>query len=320
MKTFLVILLLGITGLEFSSQQKEFEGVITYKVNTVSRKPGFDDRDWKNLMGAGDNLVVHIKQGNYLRQSGIVTEYYKPKEEKVFIKFNGIDTLFYRDYSSDTSVILSVSKTNESKKIAGYDCKSIVIKTATGTNQYFYAPMLYANPAYDKNNKIDRFDVFINETSSIWLSEVSDYEAFSIESVCTNIEQKPVDESIFKLPDLPVVKYDPELLITPPEFNRSGGWIKYLQTNLKSDVGAKYVKIPKGEKQVIVTVIVQFTVSRTGEVTDIKALNKKDVHPKLTEEAIRVIAESGRWKPATFLNVKIPQVFKQPISFAVSKE
>lgn len=320
MKTYLVIFLLGITGLELSGQQKEFEGIITYKVNIRSRKPGFDDKDWKNLMGAGDNLTVQIKQGNYLRQSGNVTEYYKPKEEKVYIKFNELDTLFYRDYSSDTSTILNVSKTNESKKIAGYDCKSIVIKTSSGTNQYFYAPQLYANPAYDKNNKLDRFDIYINETSSIWLSVISDYEAFTVEDVCTNVELKSVDESIFKLPDLPIVKFEPELLIKPPEFNRSGGWIKYLQTNLKTDVGARYVKIPKGEKEAIVTVMVQFTISRTGEVTDIKAVNKQDVHPKLAEEAIRVIAESGKWKPATFLGVKIPQVYKQPISFAVSKE
>lgn len=319
-----IVLLLSVLSFTFSinliAQQKEFEGVITYKVDAKSKKPEFNDKYWKNLSGLGDNLTVYIKQGNYLRQSGSVTEYYKPRDEKVYIKFIGIDTLFYREYSSDTTSVINISKTNDIKKIIGYDCKSIVIKTSAGTNQYYYAPQLYTNPVYDKNNKLDRFDVFINETSSIWLSEISDYDAFTLSEVCTTVEQKPVDESTFTLPDLPLVKYDPNLIVKPAEFNRSGGWIKYLQTNLKSDIGAKYVKIPKGEKEAIVTVMVEFTISRTGDVKNVKAINKEGIHPKLIEEAIRVVTESGRWKPATFLNEKIDQLFKQAISFAVSKE
>jgi len=314
------ILLIGmiISFISFG-QQKEFEGIITYKVTVKSKKPEFDDKYWKNIMGSGDIMTINIKQGNYLRQSGIVSEYYSSKEEKVYIKFNGIDTLFYRNYSSDTSSVINISKTNDTKKIMGYDCKSIVIKTSAVTNKYYYAPQLYANPIYNKNNKIGRFDAFINETSSVWLSEMSDYGAFTTENICTNIDQKPVDESNFKLPDLPRVEYDFKYFLKPAEFGRSIGLKKYLETNLKADLGAKYLKIPKGESEVIQTVIVLFTVSRTGEVTNVEVVNKKEVHPKLAEEAMRVISESGKWKPATFLGERTPYMMKQPITFAVSK-
>jgi len=313
------ILLLIIYPVMGFGQQKEFEGVITYNVNFKSRKKEFDDKYWKNIMGSGDDMTIIIKQGNYLRQSGIVSEYYISKDEKVYIKFGGIDTLFYRGYSSDTSSVINISKTDDTKKIAGYDCKSIVIKTSAVTNKYYYAPQLYANPIHNKSNKIGRFDSFISETSSIWLYEISDYVACTVENTCTSVEQKSVDESVFKLPELPVVEYDPKYFLKPAEFGRSIGLKKYLETNLKAELGAKYLKIPKSENEVIQTVIILFTVSRTGEVTNVEVVNKKEVHPKLAEEAVRVISESGKWKPATFLGEKTPYMMKQPISFAVSK-
>jgi len=172
---------------------------------------------------------------------------------------------------------------------------------------------------YEKNNKISRFDAFINETSSIWLYEMSDYVTCTVENTCISIEQRSVGDSVFKLPELPVVKYDRKYFLKPAEFGRGIGFNKYLEVNLKADLGAKYLKIPKGESEVIQTVIVLFTVSRTGEVTNVEVVNKKEVHPKLAEEAMRVVSESGKWKPATFLGEKTPYMMKQPISFAVSK-
>lgn len=319
MKANYFLFLLILFPLTLLAQKKEFEGILTYKVDVKSKKPEFSDKYWKNILGAGDNVTVQVKQGNYLRQSGMVTEYHNPKQEKVYMKFEGIDTLFYQDYSSDSSTLINISKSNETKKIAGYDCNAITIKTSSATRQYYYAPLLYSNPVYDKNNKISRFDIYISETSSIYLSESSEYESFTYSEFCTSVEQKSLNESAFKLPEFPIVKFNYEYLLKPPEFNRSGGWIKYLQANLKKELGAKYVKIPKGQDEAMVTVIVQFIVSRTGEVKDVKAINKQEVHPRLAEEAIRVVSESGRWKPATYLNEKIDQVMKQPITFAVSK-
>jgi TonB family protein len=271
-------------------------------------------------MGYGEYATISIKQGNYFRQSGMITEYQDPKLQKSFIKVQGIDTLFYVDYASDSTEIENVKKTDDVKKIAGFDCKSIIIKSSKVTRQYYYAPSLYLNPEYDKNNKLGRFDEYAKQTSSIYLANTHEYESFNFSMNATNVEQKRIDDLIFQKPDLPLVPYDVKYFIKSPEFARSMGWVKYLNANLNADLGAKYIKIPKGEKEASITVIVQFIVNRNGSLEDIKVVNKKEVHPKLAEEAVRVIRESGQWKPATWFGEKINQAMKQPITFVVTKE
>jgi hypothetical protein len=54
--------------------------------------------------------------------------------------------------------------------------------------------------------------------------------------------------------------------------------------------------------------------------SNIKVINPNEVHPKLAEEAIRVITESGRWTPAQVLNEKVVYHFVQPITFQVARE
>ena len=319
MKYVLAFCLTIFLSANLFAQQKDFEGVLTYKVDVRSKKPEFSNIYWRNIMGYGDQLTISIKQGNYLRQCGITTEYHSQGIPKVFIKINGIDTLFYLDYDSDSSTLVSVTKKDEQKKIAGFDCSSITIKTSRSTNQYFYAPALYMNPEYFKGYKLSKYDEYLKHTSSVYLATNDEYEAFILSSTCTNVEQKKLDESVFKLPDLPRVEFSADYFTKLADFGRSMGWQKYLQTSLKADLGARYVKIPSGQKEATQTVIVKFVVTRTGELADIKVENKKEVHPKLAEEAVRVITESGRWKPATYLGEKINYYVRQPITFAVSK-
>jgi len=75
-------------------------------------------------------------------------------------------------------------------------------------------------------------------------------------------------------------------------------WQKYLQTNLNADLGARYLKVPKGQKEVQQSVMVNFLIDEHGIVSEAFAENAKDVHPKLAAEAIRVLQSSPRWIPA----------------------
>lgn len=67
------------------------------------------------------------------------------------------------------------------------------------------------------------------------------------------------------------------------------GWLKYLTANLKYPKKALRKKAQGAVK-------VQFVVSKDGSVSQVAALN--DPGYGFAEEAIRVIRESGRWKPA----------------------
>jgi hypothetical protein len=93
-------------------------------------------------------------------------------------------------------------------------------------------------------------------------------------------------------------KYKVLIGFRPAEF--PGGvpaWGQYLKNHLRSGLGSSYIKIPEGEVSAQQTVIVSFTIDSLGNTADIKVLNENEVHPKLAEEAIRVIKDSPRWVP-----------------------
>ena len=304
------------------AQQKDFESVVYYTAEVKSKAAGVSDKDMMTMIGMGDRETVYIKQGNYRQVSGFTEVYYISKKEKVYYKFKKIDTLFYLDYSFDTSNVISVSKTDDLKSIAGYECKSITIASTSGTSKYFYAPLLHMNPEYDRNNTIGNFNIYTKETGSIMLGYHNETGIYALTETCTRVEPKAVDETVFDLPKLPEQKFTVESIKKPAEFKRGGeaGWIKYLQANINTSLGPKYIKIPKGEKDATETVQLSFIISETGEVTDIKVLNKEEVHSKLAEEAVRVVKESYGWKPGTMYGEKISFMMKQGITFQVTKQ
>jgi len=302
------------------TQNKNFEGVLHYETELKSKIETIPDNMMKTMIGLGDNLTVYVKNGYYRRTSGFTDEYYIPKDQKVYLKFRKIDTLYYVDYSFDTSRVISITKSDEQKTVAGFQCKSITIQTSSGTQKYFYAPSLHMDPEADKNNTIGSFNTYTKETESIWLAVNEETTNYKLAHICNRVDQKTINDNVFNLPNLPLKQFTVQTVTREPEFNRTGGWQKYIQANLNSSVGAKYIKIPKGEKEATQTVQLSFIISETGEVTNIKVLNKGEVHSKVADEAIRVVKESYGWKPATRFGEKISFMLKQPITFSVSKE
>jgi len=88
------------------------------------------------------------------------------------------------------------------------------------------------------------------------------------------------------------------VVLLAPEF-RGGlkGWSTYLEKNLQTDLGARYIKMKRSDSTARQSVVVSFLVNATGIISDISA-EKTDTPPKLVEEAIRVVREGPRWEPA----------------------
>ncbi len=268
----------------------------------------------------GNDVTIWIKHGNYRQKSGFCDTYFITKDQRVYFKFKNLDTLYYVNYNTDTSIVTKVSKSDEKKNIAGFDCKLLTVKCGDVTRKYYYAPALYMNSEYDKNNTLGRYDVFAKETSSLYLEYSEDAKAYSTLQTCTMIKQTQVSDSFFTLPRLPQKIFSIEDLTIPPEFTRSGGWEKYIQTNLDKEVGAKYLPIAKGKEMASETVIVKFMVNEYGRVAYSEVENRKEVHPKLAEEALRVVNASPLWKPATIYGgEKIIYWLKQEITFQTTK-
>jgi hypothetical protein len=307
--------------LAISAQQKDFEGIIHYKGELRSKSEVISDKALKAMVAFGNEKTVYFKHGDYKQVSGPYTIYDITKDQRRYYKFNSLDTLYYADYTSDTSILTDISKSEEKRSIAGYECKSITIKSSDATRKYFYAPALYMNPEYDKNDKIGGFDAYTKETSSLYLEITIDNKVYTQKESCTHVQRTEVADSVFKLPVLPLKKYVIEELITPPEFTRTGGWTKYLETSIDKELGLRYINIPKGEEVVSQTVYVKFLVNEYGRVSNAFVENEKEVHRKLADEALRVVNASPPWKPAiAYGSEKTIYWCRVPITFQVSKK
>lgn len=317
-KLFSIIPLL-ILSIAATAQIKDFEGMLEYTSVVKSKQDGISDKLMQKILGTKEKSEIYVKGGNYKLASDLSETWYVFLDKKTYTKFNGIDTLFYQDYSADTTANFKLSKPAEQKNIAGYTCNTLILETAESKKQYFYATELYKDPAFDLDNKIERYDVYARETSSIWLSQNVESKNFSLFSECIKINPDPISDSVFVLPNLPIKSLSAFSLMKEPEFIRTGGWGKYISTNINIELASKYIKLSKNQQQAIKTVIVTFIISENGTVSDVAIENKGEAHKKLEEEAIRIVSESPRWKPASILDEKISFWMRQPITFAISR-
>jgi TonB family protein len=255
----------------------------------------------------------------YRRQTGVLEEFYVPKDEKVYLRFKGIDTLYYRDYADDTTLMQSVIKNTGSKKIAGYDCPSITLTTQSDTSLYYFAPPLYANPAHSQKLLIGHLNLLSEQTKAIWLEGETRTGNYVQSSTCMQVLPGKLDEKAFALPQLPVAKFNYTSIFTAPRYAGRGSWAAYIQQNMNLKLVAGSLPLKKKEKAAQQTARVSFVVSENGEVTDVMVTNMKDVHPALAEEAIRLV-QKARWSPAVLLNEKLSLTLVQPIVFRVEAE
>lgn len=99
-------------------------------------------------------------------------------------------------------------------------------------------------------------------------------------------------------------------------------WRSYLERNLKTSVGSKYIKIPKGESSAIARVNLNFQIDELGNIQDIQvdSVSRATVHEKIIQEAIRVIKKGPTWTPAWQNGKNVRYRALQSISFVSSKD
>ena len=98
----------------------------------------------------------------------------------------------------------------------------------------------------------------------------------------------------------------------PPMF--PGGMealMKYLNDNIQYPMIAL-------ENGVSGTVVLQFVVSKTGKITDIKVLNSVD--RALDEEAVRVVSKMPDWQPAKQNGNNVAVYFNLPVRFVIGQK
>lgn len=301
------------------AQQNSFEGIVDYQTEVVSRMKGVSDESMRKIFAMAPVMKVYIKNGNYKRENSKLTEFYLTDSSRPYVVFKGIDTL-YASSSSDDDSVVSVKKEDKTVVIAGRPCKSIVIKRTKSSSTYYYDPILYQDPSFNKKNDIGNYSIFLNAVSSVYLKAVTEYEYVTLTETAYRVAPGKVNDAVFGLPSLPVQEFTLGAFFRDAEFKSPEDWNNYLQKNMNLDLVSKYVKIPKGQKSADQVAEVRFVVQSTGSIGEVTVANSKEVHSALIKEATRLIRESYGWKPATVRGEKIDSWVTQKITFRSTAE
>ena len=320
-KPLILFLIAASCALPAFSQQKYFEGTIVYHSSVQSKLPNLNEDDFRKVMAEGEVLTVLCKNGNYRRTSRYSDEITLSRDKKSYVKFPRLDTLYYLDFPPDTATGVTILKTDSIFKVNNFDCKAITLRTPTSSWRYYYTASFQNDLSLAKDYTLGNFNIYSRETGgSLYLWLRSDYSIGTLTDSCVSIEKKAIDDHSFDLPALPLKKLDFASMQSGPRFpGKEGAWLKYLQTNLNSQLGIKYIKLAKDQQRASVTVQLEFAVAKDGSISNIQVINKKDVHPRLAEEAVRVIQESPRWLPAQTYGQALNGSVRQPITFSVER-
>ncbi len=110
---------------------------------------------------------------------------------------------------------------------------------------------------------------------------------------------------------LKVTKNKPVFFVVESMPEYSGG-LRALNDYITSNTN--YPK--KAKKQKITgTVYVNFTIDKEGSVTDVYIDKNKTVNPLLDKEAVRVVTEMPKWKPAEQRGKRMPVQMSVPVTF-----
>lgn len=136
-----------------------------------------------------------------------------------------------------------------------------------------------------------------------------------IESFARSSGNKSISTTGINLPDTLPGSNTKSRIYTKVEFEADypGGpnaWVEYLRKNLRYPGKA-------ADNEVQGEVVVQFIVSKKGEVSDVRAISGPD---ELKEEAIKIVRESGKWEPAREGNRKVNCYKRQPIIFRLEHQ
>ena len=308
-------------GKPAGQQPVYFQGKLLYLVSVKSKLDDLSDKDAHKVLTIGDVLTVTMKGGDYKLSTEYADTYILKNDRKEYIKFRKIDTVFYLDFDSDTADVTGIIKSNAIVSIGGHPCKGLTIETSKLSRQYLYSTRLYTDPEDDRHNLIGQADVYAHETGGalrLWIR--TEYPYATETDSCVGIEQEPVNDRVFRLPNLPIsALFSAPRIIFPSYPGGDQAWQDFLDSTLSSKLANRYVKLLKGENEAWQTVIVGFVVAEDGSLSNFHVINADEVNAKLADEALRVMRLSRKWLPATFYGEKVKWTCQQGIEFRVLK-
>lgn len=197
---FLIILLVWATA-QGATHAQSFEGKISYQVTYKSKMPNVSDEQLTTFMGG--NHEYYINGGDYLLLSN--GEYFQSllyvrDENRLYVKTAESDTLFWMDGGFEENEVESFRILDEEQEVMGVPCKVLEVVKSTGKYLYCFNKRYKVDPNLYANHSFEGLNFVLQKTKSLLLKMVSEGEEYTRISIATSVDQRKLDQSLFKLP------------------------------------------------------------------------------------------------------------------------
>jgi hypothetical protein len=310
-----LLLLLFLSQIFASAQTKTFTGTLVYLNNLQTKTSAISAAEWMKYTLQDDTLRAQMSEENLLLESKHSKIFYLGKENKTYYSQEGFDTLYYELDKEDTTAVLNYQMKEGATTIAGYRCNTLTVDTRATKYTFDFAPDLPIVRSTAVGTKT--LSGIMNLITGVILRKTTSRARFINTRTVISVMPGQVPPATFNLPQLPQEKLKENSFQKTAELTNPK-WAIYLQRTINADLAGKYIKIPRKQEMAMQTVLVEFIVDKQGKIIEPIVLNPTEVHSKLAEEAIRVIANSPVWTPASRKGEPIPSVMVQPISFVSS--
>lgn len=189
---------------EFIPVQKEFEGTITYQIKVESKTSNISSEELQKLYGT--TAVKYFKDGNFKMMyngTDINTIYFIKKDNKEYDYRNGMDTLFVTLYDKEDRKLIESIFDRTTTIILNRKCNLLIHQLDGTANYYWYDPSLYVNPKNFEKSIFSFTNLYFKQAKSPWLKYKFEGNSLRITYTAVKINEEDLNDSIFKLPDLP---------------------------------------------------------------------------------------------------------------------
>lgn len=200
----LSILFAGCTSSSSTPASAEFEGIITFKTRLIAKMDVIDEAALNAAYG--DTLRFYYSQGRYrlaYNGTGIRNLIYDPDTQTEYTLRNGIDTLFTVDTTHETRPLDTLYVADETKLVAGRSCTLLVKKIKGARHTYCFDPSLPIDPQRFAPIKYAHADQMYALMEALYINYTYESGVFIIERRGLSVEQRPLPDTIFAIPDLP---------------------------------------------------------------------------------------------------------------------
>jgi len=203
-KLKITLVLILITGFSFC-QEKEFEGVIDYKLVVKNPMPELmSDSLWTARVGkTTSNHKYYYKGSNY---KNVIDkkelQIYKPKSNEIYNYTIEKDTVFTNILNASKSIdsLKSIDRSDKKELILGYECQKIIFKSKLAETTYYYSNELNIPAKNYINHHYGNWYEYLKETNSLPLKIIVRNKFLYMEMTAIDLELKELSIDEFELP------------------------------------------------------------------------------------------------------------------------